>query len=99
VSRAFIKEDADDATPRPKFDLPNKQDPNYPRAAARALLEGARVGDTFSAEEATGFRWGDPKLVAFVEEALEEADRLGDDRLAQVAERYLRHASKGPADS
>jgi hypothetical protein len=98
VSRAFINEDAGDVAPRPEYDLPDKSDPGFPRAAARALLEGARVGDSFSAEEATGYRWGDPALLSFVRVALHDAEEFGDDRLAQVAERYIRQATKGTAD-
>ena len=42
------------------------------------------------AERATGYYWGEPKLRTFVEEFLAAAERDGDDRLEQVARRFLR---------
>jgi hypothetical protein len=75
--------------PRRNYALPERDDPEYNRAAARALLEAARVNETQLAERATGFYWGEPLLRPFVEEILVEAERANDDRLEQVARRYL----------
>jgi hypothetical protein len=90
MSRAFVNEDAGGAGPRRNYHLPERDDPGYDAAAARVLLEAARVGETDSAEEATGYRWGDPKLASHVRRVLQEAERDGDDRLEQVARRFLR---------
>lgn len=76
--------------PRRFYDLPERDDPGYERAAARALLEAARVNETQLAERATGFYWGEPRLKPYVEEILVEAERAKDDRLEQVARRFLR---------
>ncbi|MDX1674380.1 MAG: hypothetical protein R3314_06190 [Longimicrobiales bacterium] len=92
MSRAFVNEDA--AEPPRRFALPPVDDPGYDAAAAFALLEGAREGDTRSAEEATGYRWGAEQLRPHVERMLEQererppVDR--DDRLITVARRFLR---------
>ncbi len=75
--------------PRRNYDLPPRDDPGYDRAAARALLEAARVGETQLAERATGYYWGEPLLRSYVEEMLVAAEKAGDDRLEQVARRYL----------
>lgn len=75
--------------PRRNYDLPPRDDPGFDRAAARALLEAARVGETQLAERATGYYWGEPTLRAYVEEMLIAAELAGDDRLEQVARRYL----------
>jgi MoaA/NifB/PqqE/SkfB family radical SAM enzyme len=90
VSRAFLRDDAEGEMPRRNYALPERDDPEYERAAARALLEAARVNETQLAERATGFYWGEPLLRPHVEEILAEAERAGDDRLEQVARRYLR---------
>lgn len=92
MSRAFVYEDSGAEAPRPTFDLPLPTDPDYDHAAARALLEGARVSDITAAEEATGCAWGEARLVKYVRTILDEARDRGDDRLEQVAERYLRQA-------
>jgi hypothetical protein len=97
MSRAFTKEDDSDPPPR-RYSLPDRDDPAFPAAAAEALLEGARVGDTMSAEAATGLVWATPELVPYVEVILADAEAADDDRLIQVAERYLRHASQRDAD-
>ena len=89
MSRAFINEDAG-AGDTPRFPLPSPEDPAYDLAAARALLQGADLGDTASAEAATGYYWGDPKLRPLVERILEEAREDGNERLEQLAERFLR---------
>jgi hypothetical protein len=89
MSRAFVNEDAG-AGEAPRFPLPPRHDPGFDAAAAHALLQGADVGDTASAEAATGYYWGDPKLRPPVERILEEARQDGDERLEQLAERFLR---------
>ena len=76
--------------PRRNYGLPAREDPDYDRVAAQALLEAARVGETQLAERATGYYWGEPKLRPYVETMLAEAERAGDDRLEQVARRFLR---------
>lgn len=75
--------------PRRDYALPERDDPEYDRAAARALLEAARVNETQLAERATGYYWGEPVLRPFVEEMRIEAERAHDDRLEQVARRFL----------
>lgn len=90
MSRAFVNEDAGGAIPRRHYGLPERDDPGFDRAAARALLEAARAGETASAEEATGYYWGEPRLHAHVRKILTEAERGGDDRLEQLARRFLR---------
>jgi hypothetical protein len=87
MSRAFVREDPDEVPHR--YDLPTRVDPGYDVAAAWALLEGANRGDSHGAEAATGYRWGEPQLRGHVEQILAHAQRKGDDRLAQLAERYL----------
>ena len=87
MSRAFVKEDHDEVPHR--YSLPPRDDPSYPVAAAWALLEGANQGDSMGAEAATGFRWGDPSLRSAVEEILQQAHQRGDERLEQLAERFL----------
>jgi len=91
MSRAFVNEDAGGDPPPPQYHLPPRDHPTFDAAAAAALLEGARVGNTQSAEEATGYAWGEPRLRAHVEKLLAEAIAQRDDRLEQVATRYLRH--------
>jgi hypothetical protein len=90
MSRAFLRDDAEGEMPRRNYALPPKDDPGYDRAAARALLEAARVSETQLAERATGYYWGEPRLRPFVEEVLAEAEKAQDDRLEQVARRFLR---------
>jgi len=88
MSRAFINEDA--SGPEPRYQLPPRADPGFDAAAAWALLEGANVGDSYSAEEATGYRWGEPRLRPHVERILADAVAQGNERLQQLAERFLR---------
>ena len=90
MSMAFLRDDAEGEMPRRHYDLPARDDPEYDRAAARALLEAARVNETQIAERATGYYWGEPRLRPFVEEMLAEAERAKDDRLEQLARRFLR---------
>lgn len=89
MSRAFLRDDAEGEMPRRNYDLPERDDPAFGRAAARALLEAARVNETQLAERATGLYWGEPKLQPFVREILREAELSGDERLEQVARRFL----------
>ncbi len=90
MSMAFLRDDAEGEKPRRNYGLPDKSDPDYDRIAARALLEAARVGETELAERATGYYWGEPGLKPYVEVMLHEAEKAGDDRLEQVARRFLR---------
>ena len=91
MSRAFVKEDgAAWGDPGRRYSLPARDDPNFDEAAAEALLEGARTGDTGSAESATGYYWGEKKLRPYVQTILVRATDEGDERLAQLAERFLR---------
>ena len=90
MSRAFLRDDAEGEMPRRHYDLPLRDDPGYGRAAARALLEAARVNETQLAERATGFYWGEPSLHGYVRDMLAEAERAGDERLETVARRFLR---------
>jgi hypothetical protein len=90
VSRAFVKEDAGWGDPGKRYNLPDRSDPAYDEAAAEALLEAAKAGDTGSAESATGYYWGESKLRPFVENIRLRAEREGDERLTQLAERFLR---------
>ena len=93
MSRAFTNEDASgEALPEHRYPLPGRDDPAYPLAAARALLAGANIGDSAGAEDATGFVFGAPELVPAVRLILEDARARGDDRLEQLAERFLRRA-------
>ncbi|HEY9013726.1 MAG TPA: hypothetical protein VIM84_01530 [Gemmatimonadales bacterium] len=93
MSRAFINEDAG-AGDAPRFPLPSRDDPSFDQAAARALLRGADLGDTASAEAATGYYWGEPKLRSLVDRIREEALEDGDERLEQLAERFLRASAR-----
>jgi hypothetical protein len=90
MSRAFLRDDAEGEMPFRDYALPERDDPDFDRAAARALLEAARVGETQLAERATGYYWGEPRLRAHVEAMLAEAERAGDERLETVARRFLR---------
>jgi hypothetical protein len=89
MSRAFLRDDAEGEMPRRNYGLPDRDDPDYDRTAARALLEAARVNETQLAERATGYSWGEPRLRPYVEKMLAEAELAGDDRLEQVARRFL----------
>ena len=90
MSRAFLRDDAEGEMPRRHYDLPARDDPGFDGAAARALLEAARVNETQLAERATGYYWGEPRLRPFVEKILVEAETSNDERLEQVARRFLR---------
>jgi hypothetical protein len=90
VSRAFVNEDSGGGAPRRGYGLPSRDDPSYDAAAAAVLLEAAREGETASAEAATGYYWGEPRLREHVRRILERARADGDDRLEQLASRFLR---------
>lgn len=96
MSRAFVNEDAS-AGDAPHFPLPPRDDPGFDAAAARALLQGADLGDTASAETATGYFWGEPRLRPLVERIRAEAQEDGNERLEQLAERFLRARERGRA--
>ncbi len=90
MSRAFIKEEpSDSGVPRRHYGLPPRDAPDFDAAAAAALLEAARAGETANAEQATGYYWGEPKLRPHVQRLLERARAAGDERLEQLAERFL----------
>jgi hypothetical protein len=89
MSRAFVNEDAA-VGPRRRFPLPSRDDPEFDAAAAAALLDAARDGATGDAEEATGYRWGEPRLHPHVSRILARASDDGDERLEQLARRFLR---------
>jgi hypothetical protein len=90
VSRAFVNEDAGGHGPaRSRVPLPDRDDPGYDAAAAEALLEGARAGETGTAEEATGYRWGEPRLRPYIELLRVRGQADADERLVQLAERFL----------
>ncbi|MDF1506390.1 hypothetical protein, partial [Roseisolibacter sp. H3M3-2] len=72
------------------YGLPTRDDPGFGAGGAAALLEAARAGETESAESATGYYWGEPRLHAPVRAILLRARKDGDERLAQLAERFLR---------
>ena len=88
MSRAFVREDPDEVPTR--YELPPRTDPGFDQAAAWALLEGGNRGDSLGAEIATGYRWGEPALRPLVEQILSHARSRGDDRLEQLAERFLK---------
>ncbi len=87
MSRAFVNEDANE--PEPRYVLPPRDDPGYDEAAAQALLEGADVGNSYSAEQATGYRWGDEKLKTHVRKLMVRAEAEGNERMVTLAARFL----------
>ena len=95
MSRAFVKEDGGEAKPRVNFGLPPRSDPGFIAAAALALIEAARDGYTELAEEATGYKWGDPALhehvQRLIDKELERPEEEQDRRFVQVARRFLRY--------
>jgi hypothetical protein len=92
MSRAFVKEDGDHVPPG-RFGLPDRGDPRFDAAAAQALLEAARDANTESAEVATGYRWGEPRLHRHVRRILRQAEALPEEeqdrRFIRVARRFL----------
>ena len=89
MSRAFVNEDAAGGAPRRGYALPSRDHPDFDAAAA-ALLEAARLGETESAESATGYYWGEPRLRLHVQRLLARAQAEGDERLETLARRFLR---------
>jgi hypothetical protein len=93
MSRAFVNEDAGGYVPPGQFGLPPRDDPGFDAAAARALLEAARDANTPSAEAATGYRWGEPRLRPHVRRLLRDAEALPEEeqdlRYVRVARRFL----------
>ncbi len=94
MSRAFVKDDAEVPQPRRSYALPPPNSPGYEAAVASTLLEAARAGETSAAEQATGYRWGDPSLRPHVRQILEaeqsRPEEEQDRRLIQLARRFLR---------
>lgn len=90
MSMAFLRDDAEGEKPRRNYGLPERDDPDFDRVAARALIEAAKVGETELAERATGYYWGETSLRPYVEVILAEAEAAKDERLEQVARRFLR---------
>ena len=90
MSRAFVNEDAEGR----EFDynLPDRDDPGFDEAAAWALIEGWNQGDLHGAELATGFKWGEPRLLPHIERILNRAEEQHDERIEQLAERFIRRA-------
>ena len=93
MSRAFVNEDAAGG-PDPDYRLPDPDSPYFEEAAAWALIQGADQGDSRGAEDATGYRWGDPLLADEVAKILEQAEQDGQDRVAQLARRFLSEAGR-----
>lgn len=95
MSRAFVKEDDGDEKPRRTFALPSLRDPSYAAASALVLIEAARDGFAEDAEEATGYKWGDPHLHPYVQKLMErELERPEDEqdrRFIQMARRFIRY--------
>ena len=89
MSRAFVNEDAGGSAPKKGYGLPPRDDPSFDEAAARALLQAAIDRDTESAEAATGYYWGEPKLASIVRRILMEAEASGDEDLERAARRFL----------
>jgi hypothetical protein len=60
------------------------------RESSRASAASPVIpSETQLAERATGYLWGEPRLRPFVEQIRAEAEGSGDDRLEQVARRFL----------
>ena len=95
MSRAFVNEDAG-GDPAPTYSLPEPDSPYYAEAAAWALIQGADQGDSVGAERATGYRWGEERLVPQVQAILRDAEEKEQDRVAQLARRFLRAAGVAP---
>ena len=91
MSRAFVNEDAEQwGDPSRRYVLPDRDDPDFDAAAAEALLDAARDGQTGSAEMATGYYWGETRLKPHVQRILERAVENDEERLIQLAERFLK---------
>jgi hypothetical protein len=95
MSRAFVNDDAaGEPLPEHRYPLPPREDLSFLRAAAEAMLEGANVGDSAGAEEATGFLWGAKELIPEMRMILADARRRKRDRTEQLAERFLQAAGE-----
>lgn len=94
MSRAFVRDDADGPAPEDRYRLPSPDDPGFEEAVAGALLQGANEGDSMGAEEATGYLWGDRRLVPIMTRLREEAIEREDDRTETLANRFLRAAQR-----
>ncbi|MEP6689934.1 MAG: hypothetical protein ABJD07_02190 [Gemmatimonadaceae bacterium] len=73
-----------------RFTLPPRDDPRYDEAAALAMIEAAADGETGSAEQATGYYWGEERLKSYVRHILKRARAEKNEEMARAAERYLR---------
>jgi hypothetical protein len=93
MSRAFVNEDAQ--APEPVYRLPDRDSDYYDEAAALALIDGADGGDSLGAERATGYLWGDERLIPHMEKILAEAEEKDKTRVAQLARRFLKAATAG----
>ena len=93
MSRAFVKEDREGQPP--DYRLPDSGSAYFDEACAWALVTGANEGDTRSAELATGYRWGEARLVPHIRAILEEAEEADQTRVAQLCGRFLRAAERG----
>ncbi len=91
MSRAFVNEDAEGR--EPTYVLPKRDDPGFDEAAALALIEGWNQGDLRSAELATGYKWGEEKLRPHVERILKRAQERQEERVEQLARRFLASAA------
>jgi len=89
MSRAFVGEHDSWGDPGYRVSLPPRDDPGFDAAAAEAILEAARAGQTGSAEMATGYYWGEKRLSGEVSKILEKARTANDERLVELCERYL----------
>jgi hypothetical protein len=89
MSRAFVGEHESWGDPGYRVRLPPRDDPGFDAAAAEAILEAARAGQTGSAEMATGYYWGEPRLFPAVREILARARIANDERMMELCERYL----------
>ena len=89
MSRAFVGEREQWGDPGYRVALPPRDDPGFDAAAAEALLEAAREGQTGAAEAATGYYWGEAKLQPFVRAILAKATASNDERLVQLCGRFL----------
>jgi len=92
MSRAFVNEDAEGR--EFSYNLPDRDDPGFTEAAAWALIEGWNQGDLHGAELATGFTWGESSLLPHVESILVRAKEQQDERIEQLAERFIRRAKR-----
>ena len=96
MSRAFVNDDAGSwADPSKRYSLPARDDPMFDVAAAGALLEAARAGETGSAEMATGYFWGEPRLREHVERIRAHAVAQKDERMVHLADLFLGRKGEG----